>query len=95
MIAESEYQTYIPEQWRELHRQEEVAAQKIETERSIAKQQRADKLTHALHVTLRVLITMAKIIGVATLALLGFLVALVSILGAMNSAPARRRRRRR
>jgi hypothetical protein len=95
MIAEPEYQTYIPEQWREMHRREEDAAQKIETDRFVAKQQRTAKLNHALKVALRVLVTTAKIIGVATLALLGFLVALVAILGAVNSAPARRRRRRR
>jgi hypothetical protein len=95
MIAEPEYQTYIPESWREMHRQEEFAAQKIATERSIARQQRAKKLHHALQVTLRVLVITGKVIGVATLAVLGFLVALVAILGAMNSAPARRRRRRR
>jgi hypothetical protein len=95
MIAEPEYQTYIPESWRELHRREEVAAQKVETERSIARQQRAAKVRHALQVTLRVLVTTGKVIGVATLALLGFLVALVAILGAVNSTPARRRRRRR
>jgi uncharacterized membrane protein len=95
MIAEPEYQTYIPDEWREMHRQEEVAAQKLETERSTAKQQRAAKLHHALHVILRVLVTTGKVIGVALLALMGFLVALVAILGAVNSAPARRRRRRR
>jgi uncharacterized membrane protein len=95
MIAESEYQTYIPDEWRELHRQEEVAAQKVETERSVARQQRAEKVRHALQVTLRVLVTTGKVIGVVTLALLGFLVALVAILGVVNSAPTRRRRRRR
>ncbi len=91
MIAEPEYQTYIPEQWREMHRQEEVAAQKIETERSVARQQRADKLHHALQVALRTLVTTAKVISIAMLALLGFLVAIVAVLGAVNSAPARRR----
>ncbi len=95
MIAEPEYQTYIPEQWRELRKREEVAAQKIETERTIAKQQRGEPLKHALQVMLRVMVTIAKVIGAATLALLGLLVALIAILGAVNSAPARRRRRRR
>jgi hypothetical protein len=95
MIAEPEYQTYIPEHWREMHRREEVAAQKMESERSIVRQQRAAKLRRALRVTLRALVTTAKVISIAMLALLGFLMALVAILGAMNSAPARRRRRRR
>lgn len=89
------YQTYIPETWREMRQREETAVQKIETARFITKQRRAAKLRHALQVTLRVLVTTAKVIGVATLALLGFLVALVAVLGAVNSAPARRRRRRR
>jgi hypothetical protein len=91
MIAEPEYQTYIPEHWREMHRQEEVDAQKIETESSVARQQRADKLHHALQVALRTLVTTAKVISIAMLALLGFLVAIVAVLGAVNSAPARRR----
>ncbi len=95
MIAEPEYQTYIPESWREMQRRERVASARAGARRTIARQQRAAKLHHALQVTLRVLVTTAKIIGVATLALLGFLVALVAILGAVNSAPARRRRRRR
>jgi len=94
MIAEPEYQTYIPDDWRELRQREEFAAQKIATERSTAKQQRAAKLHDALQVTLRVLVTTAKIIGVATLALLGFLVALVAVLGAFNSTSSSRRRRR-
>jgi hypothetical protein len=91
MIAEPEYQTYIPEQWREMHRREEDAAQKIETDRSIVRQQRAAKLRRALRVTLRALVTTAKVISIAMLALLGFLVAIVAVLGAVNSAPARRR----
>jgi len=95
MIAEPEYQTYIPEQWRELRKREEAAAHKIETERFIAKQRRAAKLRHVLQVALRALVTVAKVIGVATLALLGLLMAMVAVLGAVNSSPARRRRRRR
>jgi glucan phosphorylase len=95
MIAEPEYQTYIPEQWRELHRREEAATQKVEAERLLTREHRAATLRHALQVTLRALVTAAKVIGVAALALLGLLMAMVAVLGAVNSSPARRRRRRR
>jgi hypothetical protein len=78
-----------------MRQREEEAAHKIETERFITKQQRAAKLRHALQVMLRALVTAAKVIGVATLALLGLLMAMVAVLGALNSSPARRRRRRR
>jgi multisubunit Na+/H+ antiporter MnhC subunit len=95
MIAEPEYQTYIPESWREMQRRERVSSARAGARRTIARQQRVAKLHSALQVTLRVLVTTAKVIGVAMLALMSVLLMLAAMLGTVNSTKPRGRRRRR
>jgi multisubunit Na+/H+ antiporter MnhC subunit len=95
MIAEPEYQTYIPESWREMQRRERVSSARAGARRTIARQHHAVRLDNAFHATLRVLVTTAKVIGVALLAVMGFLLMLVVMLGSVNSTKTRRRQRRR
>jgi hypothetical protein len=67
------YQTYIPDEWREMHEREQEAAAKAEAERTVVKQRRASKFKKALY-------TAGKTIGWIAVSLVAILVVTAGLL---------------
>jgi hypothetical protein len=68
-----DYQTYIPDEWREMHQREQEAAAKVEAERIVVKQQRTSKWKKALY-------TAGKTIAWIAASLVAILVVTVGLL---------------
>ena len=75
------YQTYIPDEWREMHEREQEATAKAETERVVVKQLRTAKWKKALY-------TIGKTIGWVAVGLMALLVVTAGLL-AINGARRR------
>jgi cell division protein FtsX len=76
-----DYQTYIPDEWREMHQRQQETAAKAEAERTVVKQQRTSKWKKALYTT-------GKTIGWIAISLVAILVVTAGLLIATG---ARRR----
>ena len=79
-----EYQTYIPEEWRELRRRERAVAREEKRQVIAEERIRTEKLTRALRVAWTVVATIGKV-------LFGTLVVVVGVLGGTGRKPRRRR----